>query len=177
MIIIDGNVYGIYNTVAGGNSLAATSGNNIGNYPSTQSPNNAIDKDVMTKYLNFGACSWGDFADHCGINTGFYLTLQRGPTTVTGFRLCTAEDNENRDPMTVTLEGSNQSRMKLTLGRSWNLIYSGVSGFSNVRARRTCGSTQYFSNSIQYESYRFLVTSKREVGNSVHYSEIQFFGI
>jgi hypothetical protein len=36
-----------------------------------------------------------------------------------------------RDPMTITIEGSNQPSSVLLFGSNWTLIYSGTSGFDS----------------------------------------------
>lgn len=131
---------------------------------------------MTTKYLSFGACSATQYVDICGLNTGFYLTLQRGASLVVGLQVCTANDGYTRDPLTVTLEGSNQSGIELTFGTSWTLIYDeSCDLYTNVE-RYTCGDIQYFDNSLQYTNYRFLVTSKRMNSNAVQYSEVKLFG-
>jgi hypothetical protein len=85
-------VNGIYNTSVGGNSSAATPGNNIGNYPPAEIPDNACDNDTSTKYLNFGLCNPYESALNCGLNTGLYLTPQRGASLVVALRLCAGND-------------------------------------------------------------------------------------
>jgi len=111
----------------------------------------------------------------CGLNTGFYLELLQGQVLVTALQVCTANDFPERDPLTVTLEGSNQSGTALTVGTSWSLIYSGNTGLPSNPGRGICGTVQSFNNSIQYKSYRFLVSGKRDMSNSVQYSELQLF--
>ncbi len=178
LIGIDEVVNGIYNRTVGSNSMPASpgDGDSIGNYPPNESPGNACDNNVTTKYLNFGACLSTDYQDICGLNTGFYLTLQRGASLVNGLQICTANDSPDRDPLTVTLEGSNSNGTDLTLGASWNLIYSGSSGLDTDPGRYMCGAIQVFCNSIQYTSYRFLVQTKRSWDNSVQYSEFRLLG-
>ncbi|CAF0988775.1 unnamed protein product [Adineta steineri] len=170
---IDGIVYGVYNTKINQNSEASTSGDSSGNYPASQSPAQACDGNPQTKYLSFGRCSGGEHGVECGSDTGFYLELKRGASLVTGLQICTGEDFEERDPLTVSLEGSNQSGTALTLGSSWTLIYNGTSGLEKEPDRLTCGIVQPTNNSIQYKSYRFLVSSKRGFQNSVQYSELK----
>ncbi|CAF3921049.1 unnamed protein product [Rotaria sp. Silwood1] len=166
-------IYGIYNTIAGGNSIPSSIGENS---PIKEQPKNACDNTTFTKYLNSGKCpKYGSPID-CGLNTGLYVTLERGASIVVGFQLCAANDFPSRDPITITLEGTNEVAKKLTLGSSWTLMYSGFSGLNNDPGRYTCGEKRLFSNSVEYASYRFLVTGKRDVGNSVQYSELRLFG-
>lgn len=111
----------------------------------------------------------------CGVNTGFYLTLLQGSTFFRGLMVCTANVNSQRDPITITVEGSNSASAALTLGSSWTLLYNGPSGLAVDPGRSTCGPIQYFtSNMGSYASYRFLVTAKRGADSSTSYSEIKF---
>ncbi|CAF1387780.1 unnamed protein product [Adineta ricciae] len=160
------SIYAIYNTTAGGDSTSSTANSSIGNYPSNEGPEKAIDNDTSTKYLNSGAC---------GLNTGYYVTLQRGLSLVKTFQICVADDYEERDPTRITLEGSNESGSDLTLGSSWTLIYDGVVAFSMTPPRYSCSLMHCLNNSISYTSYRFLVTEKRSSDNSVQYSEAQLY--
>ncbi|CAF1034057.1 unnamed protein product [Adineta steineri] len=173
---IDGAVYGIHGTKINQDSQASQPGLLSGHYPTDHSPANACDGATSTKYLNFGRCP--EYIDDitCGLDTGFYLELKRGASLVTGLQICTANDFPERDPLTVSMEGSNQSGASLNLGSSWTLIYNGPSGLQTNPGRLTCGIMQLMNNSIQYKSYRFLVSSKRGYGNSVQYSEVKLFG-
>ncbi|CAF1558763.1 unnamed protein product [Adineta steineri] len=157
-------------------SQASEPGLLAGHYRPEHSPANACDGDTSTKYLSYGRCSDDKHAVECGSDTGFYLELKRGASLVTGLQICTANDRPERDPLTMSLEGSNQSGSNLTLGSSWTLIYNGPSGLQTNPGRLTCRIMQLTNNSIQYKSYRFLVSSKRGVENSVQYSELKLFG-
>ena len=148
----------------------------MGNYLFTEIPDNACDGNVMTNYLNFGACYAYLWNSECGSNTGLYLTLQRGASIVKGFQFCTASDNVGRDPTRITLEGSNESDANLILGTSWTHIYDGTSGLDVAPTRSTCSQIQCIHNSAQYASYRLLITAKRSSADSVSYSEFQLFG-
>ena len=173
-------IIGVYKTSAGGDSTEAIPGVGVGvgvgTYPGGESPNKACDNDVNTKYLTSGSCDQNQVNNDCGKDTGLYLTPNRGASLVLGLQVCTANDYLNRDPMTVTLEGSNHTGINLTLGTSWSLIYNGSSGLLFDLCRKDCGDVQYFSNLIWYTSYRFLIVSKRGSENSVQYSELQLFG-
>jgi hypothetical protein len=170
-------VYGLWNTFAGGNGTIALSGSSAGDYYPGEDPPNVCDNNFGTKYTNFGACNSGSNSVSCGSNTGFYRTPQRGASLLIGLQVCTGPNLPNRDPITITFEGSNQPNASLLLGSSWTLIYNGSSGLDADPGRLTCGTTQFFrNNSIWYSSYRLLVTSKRGVDTSTWYSEVQFIG-
>ncbi|CAF1044622.1 unnamed protein product [Adineta steineri] len=173
---INGIVYGVYNTKINQNSQASRSGDTVGNYPARESPAQTCDGNPQTKYLSFGRCSGGKHGVECGSDTGFYLELKRGALLVTGLQIYTADDPPERDPITVSLEGSNQSVSNLAFGSSWTLIYNGDSGLKTDPDRYNCGVVQQINNSNRYKSYRFLVSSKRGYENSVQYSELKLFG-
>lgn len=174
LVSVNGTITGVWKTVIGGNSTTATSG--AGQYLSTEGPAQGCDNTLSTKYLNFGSCGSFILNITCGVNTGLYLKLQRGSSLVTGLQLCTAGDWADRDPMAVSLEGSNLPGTALPLGSSWALLYNGMSGLQTDPGRNTCGRLQSLNNTTYYTSYRFLVLSKRSSGDSVQYSEIRLYG-
>jgi hypothetical protein len=172
-------VYGIWNTTAGHNSSPSSSGSSVGDYYPVHSPDNVFDNIYTDKYLNYGVCNStvGGTTLVCGWNTGLYVSPQGGALLLCAFRVCTADSYPQRDPIYLTIEGSNQPLSTLTLGSSWIIIYNGSSGLDVDPGRSTCGVAQWLSNnSIWYASYRILVTSKRAVGNFVQYSELELFG-
>ena len=175
---VQGNVIGVYDTSVGSNSKKATPGKNQGQYIPQQSPEKVLDGNVSTKYLSFGPCYEGHIPDsECGLYTGLYLELERGPTLVNGLKICTADDLNERDPTAVSLEGSNTRGENLTLGSSWILIYKGTSGIVIDPGRERCGSIQYFNNTVEYSSYRFLVSGNREPTYCVQYSEVKLYSL
>jgi hypothetical protein len=170
-------IYGVWNTVAGGNSTISLNGSAVGNYWSAEPPLYACDNKITDFYTNFGPCNSVGNSMACGLNTGFYWTLYRGASLIIGLQVCTRVNLPARDPVTITFEGSNQPTSALNLGSSWTLIYSGPSGLATDPGRSACGIPQLFlSNSFWYTSYRFLVTSKRGNDSSTSYSEIQLIG-
>ncbi|CAF1038270.1 unnamed protein product [Adineta ricciae] len=175
---VRGNVIGVYNTSVGSNSKNATPGRGQGGYIPEQSPEKVFDGLLSTKYLSFGSCYEGHKPDSaCGLYTGLYLELERGPTLVNGLKICTANDCKIRDPTAVSLEGSNARGENLTLGSSWILLYKGTSGIVMDPGREKCGSIQYFSNTVEYSSYRFLVYGNRNPTYSVQYSEVKLYSL
>ncbi|CAF4866137.1 unnamed protein product, partial [Rotaria sp. Silwood1] len=112
-----------------------------------------------------------------GVGTGFYVTPAISNASITiSLLFATANDSPNRDPITVTLEGSNANA--LDNGSSWALIYSGSTGISHTAdpGRMVYVTRQNFSNTIAYRSYRLLVTSQRAPEWGVQYSEAQIIG-
>lgn len=136
-----------------------------------------FDNIISTNYNSFGSCNISYSALYCGEKTGFYVTLKNGLSLLRGFRIRSGHYIAARDPLTITLEGSNQSGNFLTLGTSWTLIYNGSTGLAVDPGRSIFGITKMISNnSIWYSSYRLLVTAKVGSEVAVEYSEIQFFG-
>ena len=163
-------IVGLYSTVAGGSTGGLSGVYTI----SAEEPPAAIDGSVSTKYVNLGN------GGSNGIGSGFYVTTTTSSTTIAR-ALCfaTGNDSPNRDPITVTLEGSNApSGSALDLGSSWTSIYSGSTGIDAAvdPGRATYGTQQNFANAVAYAHYRLLVTSKRGSDNSVQYSEAKIIG-
>ncbi|CAF1529819.1 unnamed protein product [Rotaria sp. Silwood1] len=167
-------IIGVYNTTAG-----ASTGGKDGRYSIiTEHPAQAIDNSTSTKYFNFGGT--GDYnvvASVPGVGTGFYVIPAISNASIAiSLLFATANDSPNRDPITVTLEGSNANA--LDNGSSWALIYSGSTGISHTAdpGRMVYVTRQNFSNTIAYRSYRLLVTSQRAPEWGVQYSEAQIIG-
>ncbi|CAF1391110.1 unnamed protein product [Adineta steineri] len=105
------SIVGIYNTSAG-----MSTGCINGSFSSSaEMPPEAIDNLTSTKYLNFG--STGGFnieAPAPGVDTGFYVTPTISNNSIaTALLFATANDSPNRDPITVTLEGSNSNALDI----------------------------------------------------------------
>ena len=177
---IGGNdtLQGVWNTTAGGDSTIATAGTGVGNYIANEGPPNAFDGNCNTKFLSFGECvDKGSMIPECGRNTGFHVTLVNGAVLVRGLRFCAANDAPNRDPKTITFEGTNHTGSDLLLGSSWTLIYNGSCGLDIDPGRKQLGQLITFSyNNLAYSSYRILVTSKRGNDYCTQYGELHLFG-
>ncbi|CAF1370338.1 unnamed protein product, partial [Rotaria sordida] len=169
-------IIGVYNTTAGG----SIGGVNAFYAGPSEYPTYAIDNSTSTKYLNFGVNTGGITAYQPGINTGFYVSPVSSTASIAiGLLFGTANDVPDRDPITVTLEGTNVTSLAaLYLGSSWTLIYSGPTGISAITdpGRQVYVSQQNFSNTLVFRSYRLLVTSQRGNTNCVQYSEAQIIG-
>ena len=155
----------------------ATPGGASGNYVFDQAPRCVLDQNNSTKYTNFGDCFlYGRYQD-CGTNTGFFVTLQQGATLLLAIQFTTANDNPIYDPMSITIEGSNATSSALMLGASWSFIYSVSTGLEVNPGRQADGLFLCLpANVIWYTSYRILVTSVRDIGDRVQYSEVKLFG-
>lgn len=183
-------ITGIWQTTIGGNSTASTAGTaNAGQYPAGEPPAAAIDGRYTqpygatppqgTKYLNFGTGGGGGVsAITKGVGTGYYVTPALGPSIVTGIQIATANDAPERDPLTVSLEGSNATGADLALGSSWTLIDDSINlGIDTNPGRYFLAPMQTFTNTTQYTSYRVLVQTQRASANSTQYGELTLHGI
>ena len=171
------NITGIFNTTAG----ASTGG--WGYYSNSEPPSSAIDNSTSTKYLNYGFRGLGtaanDSLDQPGAGTGFYVTSTISNASVAvALLFATANDFPNRDPTSVTIEGSNATGAALDNGLRWTLIYTGSTGINALvdAGRYTFGVRTMFPNTMAFASYRFLVTAQRGNGSCVQYSEAHVLG-
>lgn len=168
-------IEGVSNTVAGGNSTAAFDNGGVsapGSYDPGKGPANAIDGDLGTKYCIYNSVYSGTTAD-----TGFYVTPSKGASIVTSIQFATGDDAPGRDPLLITLEGSNSSG-DLTLGSAWTLIYSGSAGLDTDPGRGASGAMQTIANTNAYTSYRLLVASTRDTSGwyLTQYAEVNLGG-
>lgn len=157
-------VYGVWNTSADQNSILAIPGNDTRTYNPSETPQNVFDQNFTTKYTSYGTCNkYSNYSLQCGVNTGFYVSLQRGTVLLKSVRFCTANARPERDPLTTTIEGSNQPSAGLLLGSSWTLIYNSSSGLDFDPGQNTCGTMQTISNNlVTYTNYRCLITSNTQ---------------
>jgi hypothetical protein len=167
-------ITGLYNTTAG-EATGAKDGRYSGSH---ENPPKAIDRNITTKYFNHGGRGgYGTPVVAPGVGTGFYVTPRASNASVAvALRFATANDRVARDPLGVTLEGTNATN--LDLGSSWRLIYNGSTGISvtPILSRLTYGIQQNFSNTVAYRSYRLLITAQRGTDDAVQYSEVEIIG-
>ena len=173
-------IYPIYDTVAGGNSKVAGPGVGYGKYLGIAPPRDAFDQNGFSGYIAYGQCNGGQSMNKCGNQTGVYLTPSRGASTLVAIQFQTAPIGYGSDPLTITIEGSNQTAAALTSGSSWSTIYTGPTGLTGLYpnpGRSSYGTIQYLpSNPGTYTSYRVLVTSIRSSSKDVNYAEIRLLG-
>jgi len=173
------SITAIWNTTVGGDSTLSTAGtSSAGQFPSGEAAPNAIDGNVSSKYLNFGTGGGSGVQTATkGVGTGFYVTPVFGLSIVTGIQFRTANDAPLRDPLSITIEGSNAVGSDLNLGSSWSLISGGIlnAGLDVDPGRQTLGEQVDFANASSFTSYRVLIASQRGLANSVQYSEVQLF--
>ena len=183
-------ITGIWNTTIGGNSTTSTPGTAAaGQFPAGEPPSAAIDGRYLspygatppqgTKYLNFGTGGGSGVSTTTkGVGTGFFVTPALGPSFVTGIQVATANDAPARDPLIVSLEGSNATGPALELGSSWTVIQSSINlGIDTDPGRFILAPAVTFANTTPYSSYRVLVQSQRGSANSVQYGELNLLGV
>ena len=166
-------IYGVYNTVAGGDSTAAIGAPTAqaGTYNPGESAASAIDGSLSTKYCIYNS-------SHSDVATGFYVTPSIGQSIVKSIQFATANDAPGRDPLTITLEGSN-STTNLTTGIAWTTIFTGGAGLDANPGRAAWGAAIAINNDAAFTSYRLLVTSVRDAVGGSHltqFSEVKLCG-
>src|SRR5438876_10750962 len=105
-LVLAAPVFAQKNVLQPGDAIIASSANS----PSSEGVANAIDGKT-TKYLNFDSRLPDPIKP-----SGFVVTPSVGVTRVTGMRIESANDAPERDPKTVTLEGSNDDVADYTVG-------------------------------------------------------------
>ncbi len=166
-------IIGLENTVAGG-----PNGDLYSRTSTNEMPKSAMDQNLNTKYYNKPITLSKKIG---AVGTGFIvIPLISNSTVACALQFGTAKDEPGRDPISVTLEGSNATDEKvLELASSWKLIYHGPTGISDtiVPPRSQFVMKQDFNNTERFASYRLLVTSKRNsTSDAVQYSEAHIIG-
>lgn len=162
------HIVGVFNTGAGGPNHLSTVGSGNGQYPAAEAPFGAIDGSSSTKYLNFGKLS-----------VGLAVSPIVGGTIVTGLHVVTANDAPERDPLTFTLEGSNDPNALADGNASWTFIAAGLTQLDTDPGRSNAGApTTNFANAQTYSSYRLLFTSLRNsiTANSMQIGDVELIG-
>ncbi|MEO6569651.1 MAG: hypothetical protein ABIO94_12875 [Opitutaceae bacterium] len=136
-------------------------------------PASAIDGDTNTKYFNHVQ----DGTETPGVNTGLVVTPTAGPTIVTAIQFAAANDVEGRDPVKITLEGSNDPKATEAGAKDFAVVYEGPSGLEIDPGRTTFGKVITFDNKVAYQSYRLLITATRATdADSTQYAEVKLLG-
>jgi hypothetical protein len=134
----------------------------------------AIDGNLDTKYFNTGQDA--DGFNPRGDNTGFVVT-PRVTGVVTAVQFATANDRPDRDPLSITIEGSNIPNASNAQGNGFTLVYEGPTGLANDPGRKHWGPVIHFQNAAAYKTYRILVTETRgDSTDAVQYSAVRLGG-
>jgi len=166
-------VHGVKTTTKGMPTVFSQDGDYGGSSGNDEPPANATDGDPGTKYFNHTQ----DGSNTPGVNSGLVITPGKGPSIVTSAQFTTANDIPDRDPMTFTLEGSNDDNAASEGASGFTLIYEGTTGLDTDPDRGKAGAIVKFKNTTAYKTYRILITSMRsQTANAVQYGEVQLFG-
>jgi len=165
-------IVAIKSTVKGQSNTLATMGDFGGDSGRDELVSNAIDGDKDTKYFNRAQNGSGQ----SGVGTGFVVTPKQGNTIVTGVQFVTAGDVPERDPLAITLEGTNDEDARTT-GANFVLIYEGPTGLEKDPDRSQWGPAITFPNTTAYKSYRVLITQTRsDNAGATQYAEVKLTG-
>jgi hypothetical protein len=89
-------------------------------------------------------------------------------------QFATGNDVPDRDPLSITVEGSNDPNASAAQGNGFTLLYEGPVGLANDPGRKAWGPVIKFANSTAYKTYRVLVTETRgDSADAVQYSEVK----
>jgi hypothetical protein len=140
-------------------------------FPGNEAPANVVDgagADGSTaKYLNTG-----------GQNSGFIVTPASGASTVRSFKITTANDAVERDPLSYQLYGTNSAitsaQNSFGTAEPWTLISSGP--LALPAARNTLSAAVPVANETSYSSYKVLFpTLTGPALNLMQIAEASFF--
>jgi hypothetical protein len=127
--------------------------------------------------LNFGDAGMGISSSTAGVGTGVYTIPIVGVSIVCSIQFQTGGDVPARDPLSITLEGSNAIGTALSHGSSWTLLYSGATGLAPFDVSRSAwGEMQNFTNTRPFTVYRMIVTSQRAADHCTQFAEMYLFG-
>lgn len=161
-------------TTKGRPNILAESGDYGGVSGNEELVSQAIDDNIRTKYFNKAA----DDAGSPGVGTGFVVKPHLGATLITGIQFCTANDAPERDPLSITIEGSNTDGADKAKAKDFTLIYKGQAGLTKDPDRGFWGQAITFTNTESYKYYRVLVTQVRggDSADAVQFAEVRLVG-
>lgn len=164
-------VQGVKLTVKGGPTTFTADGD-YGGDGTQEPPANALDGDPANKYF----CHAQNGTKDPGVDTGLLITPKLGSSVVTAIQFYTANDMPERDPITITLEGSNDPKATTAGFTDFTLIYEGKSGLDADPDRGNAGVNITFPNTTAYKTYRLLITKTRSTTDAVQYGEVVLLG-
>ena len=135
-------------------------------YPGNEGPENVLDGNSATKYLNFGR-----------VRSGFIVTPSGGAATLGSLDLTTANDSFERDPTTIEVYGTNEPILSVdnSLGQaeSWTLLASENLALSDNRF--TVSEVISLNITVAYTSYKVIFGDTKGVGNSMQIADVNFY--
>jgi hypothetical protein len=162
---------GISNTelLNSGDAIRAVADRRDSLYADSEGPENSIDGDIGSTYVNAG-----------GANSGLIITPSMGPTTIAGFEIVTASYNESGDPVSYAIYGTNDAVTSTPNsvgdGEMWTLLQLGTLGLPSDRS--TNGGLVEVNTVDEYLSYRVVFpTLKGGAGSEMNIGEIRLYSI
>jgi hypothetical protein len=153
------------------------------NSPGSEAVANAIDNQP-TKYLNFDSGRDGATAGFSP--SGFAVSPSIGRTLVNAITMQSANDSPNRDPKTITLEGSNDPTLTGYNSGTWELIttisnipaWTDIFGTGSPDPSRFKNQTFFFDNPKPYRHYRWVTTETQTTPNGccMQIAEVELLG-
>ena len=135
-------------------------------YPASEGPENVLDGNSATKYLNFGR-----------LRSGFIVTPSGGAATLGSMNLTTANDFPERDPTIIEVYGTNDPILSVdnSLGQaeSWTLLASENLALSDNRF--TVSEVISLNITVAYTSYKVIFGNTKGVGNSMQIADVNFY--
>ncbi|MBC8243494.1 MAG: hypothetical protein H8E20_03790 [Verrucomicrobia bacterium] len=145
-----------------GDAVMASSSNS----PGSEGVANAIDGQP-TKYLNFDGKN--------SQPSGFVVTPSLGMTYVTGMALQSANDAPDRDPKSITLEGSNDDEITGYDSGNWQMIAE-IQDIEPWTGRFQTKEL-FFDNDRAFKHYRWVVTDTQgSSGCCMQIAEVELLG-
>jgi hypothetical protein len=133
-----------------------------------EDPVKALDGNITTKYLNFGQN-----------NSGLIVTPAAGFKQLQSFRISTANDGVERDPLSYEIYGTNDpitsTNNSTGSAEDWTLL--GHGGLSLPAGRGAVGPLVTVSNPFLFQSYRVIFPTVKNSGtaNSMQIADIAFY--
>ena len=155
--------------LAPGDFIIAIDTDSASGSPAAERAPNAIDRDILTKYLNSGK-----------ENSGFIVTPAFGRSVLDSFQLTTANDVEARDPTSWAVYGTNEpiasTDNSAGNAENWTLIDSGQVTLPS--GRRQLGPMVAVGGNTAYKSYKMIFPTVKNTGatTQMQIAEVQFYG-
>ncbi|NBO55284.1 MAG: hypothetical protein EBU84_11980, partial [Actinobacteria bacterium] len=148
-----------------------------GGSPTNETCNKAFDNSTSTKYVNWGGVNQNNGSNgvggNGGVNTSVLIDL-KGPWAITAIGLTTANDYENRDPISFQLYGSNTS---FTSGMTLLGTVTGMSPPTTRNADYTSNAAISSQGAFRYYQLKFTGIRSETPDPLVAVSEIRLYGV
>lgn len=166
ILMPDDPVMALKCTKAGQANILATSDDLRGE------PKTVIDGNINSKQLNVGQDA--DGFNPRGVNTGLLVMPRAGHPSVTAIQFATGNDMPGRDPLKITVEGSDDPEVMRDGGTGFVLLYQGGTGLEKFLDRKQWGPVVTFENTRSFRIYRVLITETRsDSTDGTQYSEMR----